>query len=404
MSKLLWNTGKINPNQIDKYGDNLGHFMILWRLKKNVGSKELEKEIFPKIENWKFPNIDDNTPFHLLLQLRNNKEYLPLLKNKEIDLNKKNKFGQTIKNMIDKESLRKNKIKFTNNKKDNIKIKSYKYSHFNLFKAKFSDIALFSIILDKKYPNLFFPKLKQSYKIPDYPYLKSIMISQTNNFFSKQLPFPWIIYWENSDKYFIHNELTNIINKYKQNEKYEFGVIFVSVTIPSGGLHATILFIDFLNNTIERFDPYGNTSLIDQGVDETLEEELTWNTGLKYLKPEDTMGVSSYQSLSRETDPYQQKSGDFGGYCLAWCLWYIENRIANKKVSPKKLIEETLFKLVNKKETLMEYIRNYANSINKKREAMMIKMKIPKKMVSNEILPNNYQKLLIDGILKHYQS
>ena len=78
------------------------------------------------------------------------------------------------------------------------------------------------------------------------------------------------------------------------------------------------------------------------------------------------MGVSSYQSLSRETDPYQQKSGDFGGYCLAWCLWYIENRIANKKISPKKLIEETLFTLVNKKESLMEYIRNYANSINKK--------------------------------------
>jgi len=403
MSKLLWNTGKIDPNQIDKYGDNLAHYMLQWRLKKNVGSKELEYEIFPLINNWKFPNIDDNTPFHLLLKLKNKNEYLNLLKNKEIDINKKNKFGENIKNMIDKETLRKNKIKITESK-DKIKVKKYKYSHFNLFKARFSDIILYSIILNKKYPNLFFPILKESFKIPDFPYLNSIMINNTNNHFSKKFPFPWIIYWENSDKYYVHEELTNLINKYKKNEKYEFGVIFVSVTIPQGGLHATILLIDFLNNTIERFDPYGNTSLIDQGVDETLEEELTWNTGLKYLKPENIMGVSSYQSLSRETDPYQQKSGDFGGYCLAWCLWYIENRIANKKISPKKLIEETLFTLVNKKESLMEYIRNYANSINKKRENLMISMKIPKKMVSNEILSNKYQKLLVDGIKKYYNN
>ena len=29
-------------------------------------------------------------------------------------------------------------------------------------------------------------------------------------------------------------------------------------------------------------------------------------------------------------------------------------------------------------------------------------MKIPKKMVSNEILSNKYQKLLVDGIKKYY--
>ena len=163
MSKLLWNTGKIDPNQIDKYGDNLAHYMLQWRLKKNVGSKELEYEIFPLINNWKFPNIDDNTPFHLLLKLKNKNEYLNLLKNKEIDINKKNKFGENIKNMIDKETLRKNKIKITEST-DKIKVKKYKFNHFNLFKARFSDIILYSIILNKKYPNLFFPILKKVLK------------------------------------------------------------------------------------------------------------------------------------------------------------------------------------------------------------------------------------------------
>ena len=39
--------------------------------------------------------------------------------------------------------------------------------------------------------------------------------------------------------------------------------------------------------TVERFEPHGNTNIIenDNVLDNILEEELTWNTGLKYLRP-----------------------------------------------------------------------------------------------------------------------
>ena len=52
-------SGKIDPNQIDKYGDNLAHYLLLWRKKTGTGSEYLEKEILPKVKDWNFPNIDN---------------------------------------------------------------------------------------------------------------------------------------------------------------------------------------------------------------------------------------------------------------------------------------------------------------------------------------------------------
>ena len=74
----------------------------------------------------------------------------------------------------------------------------------------------------------------------------------------------------------------------------------------------------------------------------------------------------------------------------------------NPLVHPKKLIEKTLFTLVNKKDSLMEYIRNYANKINKEREKIMLSIGVPKKLISNEILPNKYQIKLYSYLIKEY--
>ena len=95
-------------------------------------------------------------------------------------------------------------------------------------------------------------------------------------------------------------------------------------------LHANILVYDFKNMTIERFEPYGNSELIDSELDNVLEEELTWNTGLKYIRPKDYLPYTSFQLISNELSPTNQKPGDFGGFCLAWCTWYLEHRIINK--------------------------------------------------------------------------
>lgn len=397
MSKMIWNTGKIDPNQIDKYGDNLAHYLLLWRRKTGTGSAELEKQIFPKVNDWNFPNIDNNTPFHLLFSLKHENNIHKLIKKKKINLTVKNFKGEVVKDIIPKKLI--NYFKPLDND-EVIKMKTYKYSHHNSFKARFTDIGLFIVFLNEKYKNLYIPMIKKDFRIDNLMTDKRLKIQSNDPYSKNSYPFSWFIIWENDNNYFIHSELTNLINSYKQNDKYDFGLIFVQVNLESGGLHATLLLIDNKNNTIERFDPYGDTSLVDHGIDDIFEEELTWNTGFKYLKPKDIMGVASYQTLSRETDPFRQKSGDFGGFCLAWCIWYVEHRIMNPKTPPKILIEKTLSKLVNRKESLMEYIRNYANTINKNREKIMKQIGIPAKLISNEILPNEHHLKLYLHIIK----
>ena len=140
--------------------------------------------------------------------------------------------------------------------------------------------------------------------------------------------------------------------------------------------------------------------LIDDNIDDIFEEELTWNTGLTYLKPKDFQPVSGFQTISNENNLYNQKLGDFGGYCLAWTCWYLEHRLINTKIEPKILISKTIKKMINLKINFNEYVRNYANELNTYRIKTLKKIGIPKKKISNEVLENNYQDKIKDFLIK----
>ena len=125
-----------------------------------------------------------------------------------------------------------------------------------------------------------------------------------------------------------------------------------------------ILFYDFEKLTIERFEPYGNTHLLDNKIDDILEEELTWSTGFKYIRPEDYLPYIGFQTISDENNLSNLKPGDFGGYCLAWCLWYLETKLKNLNLDSKTLVTKLINKILKSDIKFSEYIRNYANKIN----------------------------------------
>ena len=83
--------------------------------------------------------------------------------------------------------------------------------------------------------------------------------------------FPWLIVWNNRNNYFIHSKLNMLIKNNKK--KYDIAVLLLSLRLPNGGLHATLVIYDFKRNIIERFDPYGNTSLLDGDI-ETAQAEM----------------------------------------------------------------------------------------------------------------------------------
>jgi hypothetical protein len=116
------------------------------------------------------------------------------------------------------------------------------------------------------------------------------------------------------------------------------------------------------------------------------------------------MPVAGFQTVSDELNPYKQKHGDFGGYCLAWCSWYIEHRILNIHVKPKDLVTKLIKKIASDKYTFMEYIRNYANKLNDTRTEHLIKAGLDKNIISNITLSNKEQNKITNYIFNSFRS
>jgi len=65
-----------------------------------------------------------------------------------------------------------------------------------------------------------------------------------------------------------------------------------------------------------------------------------------------------------------------GGFCSAWCLWFVEIYIRNiyliKNDDLKTLFNKIIKKLINSKYTITEQIRNYSNYLHKKQNEFLL--------------------------------
>jgi hypothetical protein len=390
---LIWNYIKptYNYSSTNKIIDTMAHFILKQNYIDNLlsdNSINIDILINSDSNVWNKYNINKITPIHLLIKLDYNK-YNYLLKNIQIDEN--------ILKDIDKNStwytFLSSLPKFIDN--ININFNEYPYQHSNLFQSTFKDIAFFVIYLKNKYSRLYLPKINDI-SIKNLNYMQNMDLHWADNIFNTDPIFPWFISYQDTETYWIHSNLNYLINIQRRKKEYDFSFCYLSLR--NGNLlHANIIIYDFNNLTIERFDPYGDTVLYDKLLDEILEEELTWNTGFTYLNPGNYMPVAGFQLISDELNPLYQKSGDFGGYCLAWCTWYLEHRIINKNIAPKILVDKLIKKISLSDNTFIEYIRNYANNLNLYRIENLKKADISEKVISNL-----YNDQITDYKLKEY--
>lgn len=402
ISKLIWDNIKDTHNfeSTNKFGENIPFIILKDRIFNNKGCFELEDDILKKNTFWNKLNIDKKSIINVMVELPYEK-YHKYLKNVKINKKQKDKNNNTILDYSDGKWL-----KFLNslpqiNIKDEIKINNYKYSHTNSFSSTILDTGIFFVYLKSKYKNLYIPESSKDNKVMlnwesniEYPHP---ILNEYDNF-------AWIIIWENKYNYIIHPELNNLINSNKNNDKYDFSIVLLSLRLPDGGLHAEMIIYDFKNNNIERFDPYGNSYDLDVHLDEVLEEELTWNTGFNYINVKKYLPVSGLQTLSDENNYLKQKPGDFGGYCLAWCLWYVEHRMINSKYSAKQLISKLINKLLRNENSLFEYIRNYANNINKERLKVLKKIGIKTNKLTNLNFSTGEERVILNYIISNTTS
>ena len=361
--ELIWSKIKLNFDFVNKYG--YSYVLICLFSCHNTSI------IFKKITDWILKNSPDSA-WNKVTYLKENSlfyivnkpfdEYSKYIKNRVLDTELINRQNKSIFDIATdekwKELLKKSKVY---SPKLDIDIEYNKYQHYTKFTATMIDILIYFIYLDKKYKNLYIPKIYEGSESREH--------------------FPFVInYVENDNILDINTKLNSLINNVRREKSHDFGLLFLSLNLGIDLKHANILLYDFNNLTVERFEPYGDDG-IDDILDEYLEEELTWNTGFKYLRPRDFLTKPSYQSLSYEGNE-SLKSGDFGGFCLGWCIWYVEHRLRNSKLDPKILNQKTLEKLLRGDDTLTEYIRNYSNKL------FDCKLNIVKKICpNNECIP-----------------
>ena len=387
--------------ELNKYADNIIHNILYIRINRLHLIAEnlkidytIDTDIFKYCKSdilWNQPNNDKISPIELVTNLDFN-IYSPLLENVKITLVNKDTINKLNTNDVWLKFINKLEI-YTPS--DDIIINELPYTHYTLFQSKFKDLALFVLFLSDKYKDLYIPTL-ESYL------LENVTADETEQLFTddiieqKQI-FPWFISYYNDNEYYIHPYLNNLIKSNINKKKY--AIVFLSRIFDST-LHANIIFYNFEKLTIERFEPYGIIN--DNNIDEILEEELTWNTSLKYIKPADYLPYAGFQTISNENNLSNQKVGDFGGFCLAWCIWYIESRINNINIEPKILVNKLISKLNTKNIKFSEYIRNYSHKINNCRIEYLLNIGIDKKMISNLYFDNNTEKLLTNYIVNKY--
>jgi hypothetical protein len=373
---------KDNYYETDNHGNNIVLNVLKIRNAVNKGNYEIEKTLLNNYTGWSIMNINKKTALDYIVNL---------------DYNKYHSFVTSRNTYIDKK-MNKKWYKYLmklpiKTEDENINMISTPYVHSNMFQARFIDVGIFVTYLKEKYKNfLYIPIYKGDDITPEWDddmQLPDELLRFNNNY-------PWVIIWNNPNSYWIHPYLNKLINKNKT--KYKAACVFLSLRLPDGGLHAGVIFYNFLTNKIERFDPYGNTTIIDGKLDNILEEQLCKETNMKYCSPECYLPVAGFQTLSDENNLFNQKLGDFGGYCLAWCIWYVEHKLNNMKIEPKDLIRKTINKFMKMNIKPMEYIRNYANYISKFKLGYLKQLGIPENIISNEHINNNYMNIIKEAL------
>ena len=296
-------------------------------------------------------------------------------------------------------------------------IKSKKHFNTGLFGADIFYKTFYLIYLHNKYKSdLFIPSIK--YKDDDIKKLLYLINLQTINYnafyhiissiYYTTLKYltpiiPSNILWHSKDLHYIHPELFNIIKKTSKR----FVLLTVSLIVGKEFTHANCIIIDTIQNNIRRFEPYGINDMKDEyELDNLIHDncEKIFKRKFKYYRPEDYIGNIKFQSVSNDSNNNYRKYGDPMGYCLAWCMCYIELKLNNQDIEEKELTyiaSENIIKHYKKYDNpYLYFIRDYSRLLSNEKDKLLRKMKINR----DELYDINYKQQNLIKIHKYIKN
>ena len=368
---------------------------ILQEIRKSLDKSKSKKLISKLIEktDLNVQNIERDTPLHLLYNVNIlDKFENVLIKNKKlININIKNKKNQKISDIMSSTFGKDYKKRFniikTDGDEKSINIMTLGKVTKTSFISRPIDMVIYYLYLIRKYPNLGLPVCKHSKQNKNDEQLNDSRPKKTDSMTMKfnYLTELWKDFNSNNECVTIHwhdNKLKSACENFEKCFKNVKDKQFVASHLSLIGKeisHANIIIIDNNLRTIERFEPYGIINLyhqddLDKFIENMVVSKVEDITGKKYewLPPKKFMMSNVFQSMSQEKNEDNINTFEIGGLCLAWCYWYLENRLMNPTVHPKKLVEKLTKKLINNdKISMIEYIRSYSSKLDRERNLLL---------------------------------
>jgi ankyrin repeat protein len=362
-----------NINLQNNNGDTSLHFIV----KTNLFIK-YKKLLINKKNNFFIYNLDNETPFMLINN--NDKEtivkilinnYLTLIKNNKTKLIKKWEIlcsknnNKTVikkcKKKIRKQILIDNVSIPYKNKKYCIKIDYPNKILVTTFTGILLDIITCYISLLKKHTNLYTSitlDFVNNNEIKNY-YKKLGIIKELGSEFLNFEIF-WIF-----QKIIFPTNIEETLNIFKNNSKEIMGIP-IAIDLEDAS-HANILIIDKTYKTIERFEPNGYSEPTGFNYNNTLLDFIlksyfyNFFPDYEYLEPIKFLPYVGFQLL--ESYEKNKNIGDPSGFCVGWCLWYLEQRVKYRLIDPIKIAYKLIIFIKSKNISFKLLIRSYINDL-----------------------------------------
>jgi hypothetical protein len=367
MTELIFSNIKMYDS-IDLYKNLYGHYAADIKMKYKINKKTILDKIISKSDKT-LKNLDGIT-------------INDILKNKKID---------TTKSRCNIKLSKDNKILFPEfNFKSNTGLFNSDIIHnmiYFLYILRENNDAIMPIIKETENSQKIRDDIISKLDMQDIPYDQYYMgmrdiLGLGYELFHTMMP--TLILWVNRNLYWFDPNFEEAIEQTIKSDK-RFIIIKVSYLNQPDSLHANVIIYDKNDASYRRFEPYGNLSSYDEMyLDKLVMDQILKfkKNKIKYYTPGDFLEKGRFQTISNDGDIDNKKSGDPFGYCLAWCLWYVEIKLKNPDIPESKLIslasEKIFVEYCDSNTPYIDFIRDYARNLNDEKDKMFEKFGLDK--------------------------